>query len=220
MNRRDLLKGIFSGIMVVVNGLRCNSDSIHYGKPDVQVFYEHDHYTAPGKWNIWYACDNRWHLYSDNNRAPYEFTSEDAAQRHVDLVGMKRYIDSYNSTWDRIKAGESSDGYVTVRKGPTDINSFEFMRHTESEAESFIFSVETTQPITQRVQEMMRNLVMASCGGEQCDIWLAGLTQPGMKKEILVLQESDYFRRAILELYVGENFHTIQARIHAFRRIK
>lgn len=216
--RRDLLKGFFSGV-VLLGTVGSASAAIH-------VYHRHDYYVAPGKWNIWYVHQEEWHLLSNISERPFEFDSKEDAQKYIQRTGLKNYSPRFIQGGELVRdsMGEyykqipnpnrgSLEGTVIVRKAPINVHNFLYMRLSESEAESFIKIVAQQAPVTPRAANLMKQMLMAEDGAQQCRIWIHGLNT--IKKELVVLQGTA-FKGVVKEIYLTSSYHATKALLEAF----
>ncbi len=202
-NRRDILKGLFSGIILL-------GASVASGKQLVRVFQKYDNYTAPGKFNIWYIWDEKWHLLSDNQEAPFEFDSKGDAESYIDRLTLERYGNK-----NRV-----AEGMVKVRPAPKFIHNFDYMRRTQADAHQLMSEMLDDVEVTTRVAGLVTEMLTKEDGAEQSGLWLSSLKQPDFKKEILILQSCKKFKTMIRGVFFPSTYHTSLAKLEVFSNPK
>ncbi|MHA2066867.1 MAG: hypothetical protein ACXABY_21060 [Candidatus Thorarchaeota archaeon] len=227
--RRDLLKGFFSGAILIGTGVGVSQI--------VQVFHKHDHYVAPGKWNIWYVHDKKWHLLSDRYEAPFEFDSKEDAERYADTVGLEKYdrwsgIDQLQSKYRREVSGATPEGFVrwveennfqkmyspegkiSIRPAPEVIHNFDYMRHTLETATQMVDDWQVKNPAA---RQTMIEMLMADDGAEQTKVWVGNL-KTSRKKDLLTLQNNKDAKSFIRGIYLGpgRTYHNTLAKLQTF----
>jgi hypothetical protein len=177
LSRRNFLKGLFSGVVLVGAGAGVG----HL----IRTFHKHEHYTAPGKFNVWYVHDKHWHLLSDRYEAPFEFDSKKDAEAYVIASGLKTY-DSYK----KHVVGYVTEGKVRVRPAPTEVHNFDMLRLDEASALVTVSDWGITDPA---LHDMAIKMLMAKDGGEQsllCEIFVISSDNYFVAEAITVILES------------------------------
>jgi hypothetical protein len=216
--RRSFLKGLFSGVVLATVGVGTNAVA--------KVYHSHDHYVAPGKFNIWYIHDEEWHLLSDSYEAPFEFDSENDAEKYIDTVGLERFVNAYGPEGRRVKSYSESDygmrsreGLVKVRSGPREVHNFTHLNMTMTDAQTFLDKAEAEigTKLSRGVRGSLLLYLTASNGGIQAGVWSNSLAVVSFKREIVWLQNSS-MAHAVRALFCTNSYHSHKAKLHTFYR--
>jgi hypothetical protein len=202
--RRNFLKGIFSGVVLLGSGLSLSK---------VRVYHKHEHYMAPGKWNIWYVHNEEWHLLSDAFDSPFEFDSRDDAERYVVKAGLTRYP-QFNDP-----KVTSIDGTVVWTRAPNQISNFDDIRLSEEEAELRVSLMEEDGGyFPQEVRTHIKRMLVADHGGEQATIWCEILGDRRYKKSVVAVWKSghDPYRKMLRRLYYNNGYHSVLGKLYTF----
>jgi hypothetical protein len=132
MNRRDFLKGIFGGGIVLGTGAG--------GKLVMDGFVKNETYTGPESYfNIWVVENRQWKLLSDSFHAPYEFSSFKKAEAYARKFLKESAVEhDYGLPTDRYTNHSPSyphnnwarpDGTWRIKPCPTEVRFIEHLNH-------------------------------------------------------------------------------------------
>lgn len=210
-DRRDLMKGFFSG--VVLSGLG-STGLVKTFAP--VIYHKHDHYTGPrGHYNIWFVADKKWHLLSDFQKTPFEFRSKEDAQKYIMKAGLKVY-DSYVA----YDSGIDRNGLVAIRKCPFGIADFKYCRLSDYDAMYLAESIIQSSNANPAIRPYLEDILKAEDGGQQADLWNGVLENKEFGKEFKKLEKNKLLDEIIRSVYYGNesgtHYHCELAKLNTF----